>query len=107
MAIATAVLVGGGSLGGWWLGRRAIHCLGKEEQLRVEKHTEKVVLNGPGVKLLNPLGYRSARKARAEALDTLSYLVIRETLTGKERVARGPALLHLGPYEEVAHGGVG
>merc|ERR1719336_2888166 len=107
MAIATAVLVGGGSLGGWWLGRRAIHCLGKEEQLRVEKHTEKVVLNGPGVKLLNPLGYRSAQKARAEGLDGLSYLIIKDTVTGEERVERGPALLHLGPYEIVAHRGRG
>jgi len=84
----------------YYLLKRCIFFIGKEEQLRVQKLTETIVLNGPGVKFLNPLGYRSAKVEVADMLGTMDYVLIKDTLIGKERIERGPKLLTLGPYDK-------
>ncbi|CAE8632169.1 unnamed protein product, partial [Polarella glacialis] len=86
---------------------RAVFFLGKDEQVRRELFTETAVVNGPGIKLVNPLGYRKATKIKAQMLGTMDFVKIKDSLTGKERVERGPQLLFLGPYEEVKEGGQG
>jgi len=87
--------------------KRSMHLLGKSEQLVVESFTETTVLNGPGVKFLNPVGYKSTRKVLAEMLSTMEYLRLKDSVNGQERVERGPQLLFLGPYEAVTGRGLG
>jgi hypothetical protein len=90
-----------------FLGIRALHFLDKDEQLRVQYLTETMVHNGPGLKLLNPFGYRSATVVKAEMLSAMDYVCVMDTVNGSERVQKGPQLLFLGPHEEVSSKGVG
>lgn len=80
---------------------RILVFLGPSQQLRVERFTARSVHNGPGVVLLNPFGYRSARVVEAESLSTLSYLVLKDAVSGKVRVERGPQQFFLGAYDVV------
>lgn len=86
---------------------RSIVFLGKEEQLRLDMFTETVMINGPGVKFMNPFTYKSATKYAASMLGTVDFVKLKDSVTGAERVARGPQLLFLGPYENVTHQGKG
>jgi len=88
-------------------GRRCTRFLGKDEQLRVQKFTELVVVNGPGLKFLAPFSYRSAEVVKAETLGTMDYAKVVDTVEGSERIERGPKLLFLGPYERVETQGAG
>jgi len=81
--------------------RRAVILLDKCEQAVVEKFSETVVINGPGVKIVNPLGYIKSKKRAAEMLSTVEYLYVKDGVNGKERVERGPQLLFLGAYDTV------
>mmetsp|Transcript_32078 Transcript_32078/g.68665 ORF Transcript_32078/g.68665 Transcript_32078/m.68665 type:complete len:641 (-) Transcript_32078:545-2467(-) len=82
--------------------RRCVYFLGKDEQLRVEMLTETVVVNGPCIKVLNPLLCKSIKRVKAEYLGQLDYRLVKDSITGKERVEKGPKLLFLGPYEEIS-----
>lgn len=86
---------------------RSIIFLGKEEQLRLDVFTETVVINGPGVKFMNPFTYKSAKKYAANMLGTVDFVKLKDSVTGVERVARGPQLLFLAPYEKLTHQGKG
>eukprot|EP00931_Biecheleriopsis_adriatica_P032740 TRINITY_DN19066_c0_g1_i2.p1 TRINITY_DN19066_c0_g1~~TRINITY_DN19066_c0_g1_i2.p1 ORF type:complete len:607 (-),score=124.24 TRINITY_DN19066_c0_g1_i2:213-2033(-) len=103
VVVGILVLAGAGML----LLARSLHFLGKEEQLRVELFTETIVMNGPGIKFLNPFGYRKATKQLAKMLGTTDYLKIKDTVKGGERVERGPQLLFLGAYESIMEQGQG
>jgi len=48
---------------------RALHCVGRDEQLHVRRFTDTTVHNGPGMVLLNPFGYRRAEVRKAENAD--------------------------------------
>jgi hypothetical protein len=87
------------------LSERAIFCLEKDEQLRVQGFTEVTVTNGPGVTVLNPFGYRAAQKRAAHTLSATDYLKIVNTADGAERIVKGPQLLFLGAYEQVKNKG--
>jgi len=89
------------------LGIRAVHFLDKDEQLRVQRLTETTVHNGPGLQVLNPLGYRSACVVKAEMLSTTDYACVVDTVNGLERIERGPKLLFLGPHDKVKSKGQG
>jgi len=86
---------------------RSVRFLDKSEQLRVELFTEVIVMNGPGAKFLNPVGYRSAVKVPAKPIGTMEYAKVKDTVTGAERIERGPQLLFLGAYEVLAEFGKG
>jgi hypothetical protein len=81
--------------------KASVHCLGKDEQLRVEGFTEVQTVNGPGIKILNPLGYRSAEVLKAVNLGVIDYVKLKDDSDGSERIVQGPKLLFLGPYEKV------
>jgi len=83
------------------LGQRAVHFLGKDEQLLVEGFTGSVVHNGPGTTVLNPLSYRSTEIRKAVTLSATSYAKVRDTVDSTERIEKGPQLLFLGAYEKV------
>jgi len=87
--------------------RRSVFFLGKDEQLRVRMLTETIVKNGPGMQVLNPLGYKTADRVKAIMLSTLDYVVVKDMLQAKERIERGPQLLYLGAYEERVKSGKG
>eukprot|EP00929_Paragymnodinium_shiwhaense_P044614 TRINITY_DN22864_c0_g1_i2.p1 TRINITY_DN22864_c0_g1~~TRINITY_DN22864_c0_g1_i2.p1 ORF type:complete len:715 (-),score=190.35 TRINITY_DN22864_c0_g1_i2:330-2474(-) len=107
---ATGACVGS-ALALHWAGKKAfasaVYFLGKDDQLRVEGFTEVYVINGPGVKVLNPLSFRSAKVQKAVTLGQVGYVKLRNTLDGSERVVKGPCLLFLGAYEEVLDEGEG
>lgn len=106
--LVLAVLVGAVVLiGTRFLLRRCVHFLGREEQLRVALLTETIVINGPGVKVLNPVRIKFAQKVTARMLGTLDYSIIKDGISGKEYVERGPKLLQLGPYEVQTTAGLG
>jgi hypothetical protein len=87
--------------------RRTLMFLGKDEQLKVELFTETVVYNGPAIKILNPAGYRKVEFLKATMLGTMDYLKIKDSVTGHERVQKGPDLVFLGPYEQISVRGQG
>lgn len=83
------------------LGYRSVWLLGDDEQLRVQHFTGMAVYNGPGLKLLNPTGYRRAEVIKAETIPAASYVCVRDLVSGEERIERGPQLLFLGPQDQV------
>lgn len=85
--------------------RRGTFLLDKCQQAVVERLSETVVINGPGIKFVNPLGYRKATKREAEMLSTVDYVQVKDGVTGKERVERGPQLLFLGAYDTISERG--
>lgn len=89
------------------LASRGIRCLGQDEQLRVVHFTDTTAHNGPGMKLINPFGYRSAEVVKAEILGTMDYVKIIDIVTAAERIERGPRLLFLGPHEKASSRGRG
>uniref|UniRef100_A0A7S1FCY2 Band 7 domain-containing protein n=1 Tax=Noctiluca scintillans TaxID=2966 RepID=A0A7S1FCY2_NOCSC len=88
-----------------WFRTRSTFFLGQDEQLRVQRLTTTTVHNGPGLVLLNPLTVRCTKIVKGEALGTLSFLHLTDTVTGTQRVQRGPGLIFLGPFEEVVKRG--
>jgi len=90
-----------------WFFKNGVFFLGKDDQLRVVKLTETVVFNGPEIKVLNPLAFRSAQVVKAESLGTMDYVKVKDTMTGQERIERGPKLLFLHAYDEIPYDGRG
>lgn len=88
-------------------GRKSVHFLSKDEQLRIQKLTDVEVQNGPGLKVLLPFSYRSAQVVKAETLGTTDYVKVKDKFKGSQEVVQGPTLLFLGPYEEVEFRGKG
>lgn len=82
-----------------------VRFLRRDEQLRVRHLVEVTVVNGPGLKLVNP--FKACTIVQAETLGMLDYVKLRSTLDGSERVVGGPLLLFLGPYEQVQSRGQG
>jgi hypothetical protein len=89
------------------LSRRAVHFLDQDDQLRVQCLTETVVYNGPGMRILNPFGYRLATTVKAEMLSTLDYVCVVDSVSGLERVVKGPMLFFLGAHEHIESKGRG
>mmetsp|Transcript_18621 Transcript_18621/g.53354 ORF Transcript_18621/g.53354 Transcript_18621/m.53354 type:complete len:704 (+) Transcript_18621:56-2167(+) len=83
------------------VGQRAVHFLSEDEQLLVEGWLERTAHNGPGVKFVNPMTFRSARIRKAITLSATSYAKVSDTKDGSERIVEGPKLLFLGPYDEL------
>lgn len=102
--IAGLVFLAGIGAAACAVGQRAVKFLGKDEQLLVEGFTGTMVLNGPGMQVLNPFSYRSAEVRKAVTLSATAYAKIVETVDGSERVEKGPQLFFLGPYEKVLQG---
>lgn len=84
---------------------RAVFFLDQDEQLRVQGFTEVYVRNGPGIKILNPLGYRIAEKRTAKTLSAKDYVKVVNSADGSERIEKGPQLLFLGEYDKVKNEG--
>eukprot|EP00929_Paragymnodinium_shiwhaense_P055699 TRINITY_DN27899_c0_g1_i1.p1 TRINITY_DN27899_c0_g1~~TRINITY_DN27899_c0_g1_i1.p1 ORF type:complete len:647 (-),score=151.21 TRINITY_DN27899_c0_g1_i1:313-2253(-) len=80
---------------------RTIKFLGHDEQLKVERFTDNVMHNGPGVVFLNPFSYRMSTVCKAVKLSTSDYLKVLDDRTGQDRIEKGPKLLFLGPYDTV------
>jgi len=84
---------------------RAVFFLDQDDQLRVQGFTDVYVCNGPGVKVLNPLGYLVAEKRKAKTLSAKDYVKVVKATDGSERIEKGPQLLFLGEYDEVKREG--
>jgi 5'-deoxynucleotidase YfbR-like HD superfamily hydrolase len=65
-----------GALGFKSLFERAVFFLDKDQQLRVQGFTEVSVRNGPGITVLNPLGYRKAEKRTAHTLSAKDFIKV-------------------------------
>ena len=79
--------------------RRLVFFLAKDEQLVITQLTDTEVRNGPGIQFVSPLA--QGRKRKAELLEALDYVKIKDTLTGNLRVEAGPQLHFLGAFDEV------
>lgn len=105
--LVLTVLLGITVAAAWFLIPRSVKFLNDGQQLRVQQLTEKVVHNGPGVVILNPLKYSSADTVDAESLGTMDYIKVRDVITGKEFVEKGPQLIFLKANEQVEKRGQG
>lgn len=79
---------------------RSLFFLGKDEQLLTVKLTDTTVVNGPGIQFVSPL-VKDVMKRKAELLDSLDYLRIKDSLTGRVSVVTGPKLHFLAAFDEV------
>jgi len=71
-----------------------------DDQVVVETASgEREVVNGPGLKFIDPFQKSEFRKATL--LGPLQYALIEAKLSGVPRVEAGPQLLQLGPYDEL------
>ena len=84
---------------------RVVFFLGKDEQVLVETLTDTEVHNGPGTAWVSPF-VKSATKRKAELLESLDYLFVKDVLQGTVRVECGPQLLFLRAFDSVQHRGV-
>jgi hypothetical protein len=103
--LVAALLLGIAGAGAKTLFGRAVFLLGENDQLRVEGFRGRTVHRGPGMKVLNPLGYRSAATEKALTLGPLDYVKVR-SLQGQSRIVKGPQLFFR-PAEERQIGSVG
>jgi DNA topoisomerase IB len=74
--------------------------LKRDEQLLLEKLSDKEVQNGPGIRFTLPL-LTKATKRKATLLEELDYIVVTDSLSGVQRVEAGPKLVFIGAYETV------
>lgn len=80
--------------------QRLVFFLGKDEQLVVVELTDTTVRNGPGIVAVSPF-VKDARKRKAELLEPLDFVKVKDTLTGEVRVEVGPSLIFLRAFDEV------
>lgn len=73
--------------------------LKRDEQLLIEKLSDKEVRNGPGMCICLPFVSKATRRT-AILLEEMDYVVITDTLSGVQRVECGPQLVFVGAYEE-------
>lgn len=71
-----------------------------DQQLRLKKSTGTRVYNGPGFKFfLCPSVCKEAKVVRAELLEAMDYIKIKDTILGTERIEKGPQHVFLGANE--------
>merc|ERR1719230_369871 len=85
---------------------RLLHFLDKDEQLLVVQLTDTVVLNGPGVRIVSPF-VKDVTKRKAELLEPLDFVRIKDSLTGEVTVEVGPKLHFLNAFDVVQERGRG
>lgn len=73
--------------------------LKEDEQILLESFTEKSVKNGPGVFFIKP--FIKATKRKGTTLSPNEFLKIKNIISGKVKVERGPKLVFLEPNEEI------
>jgi len=78
--------------------------VGKDEQLVIKHLTDTTVINGPAVKFIVPC-LQQVNKRKAELLELLDFMRVKDTLTGELRVEEGPQLCFLNAFDEVQHRG--
>jgi hypothetical protein len=76
--------------------------LKRDEQLLLEKLSDKEIQNGPGVCFIIPIITRATVR-KATLLEELDYIDVTDTLSGVQRVEEGPHLVFVGAYETVGH----
>merc|ERR1719230_1041585 len=104
--LGTVVLGVGGAMAVRALVQRLVHFLDQDEQLLVQKLTDTVVINGPGIRFVSPL-VKDVEKRKAELLEPLDFLRIKDTLTGEVTIELGPKLHFLKPFDTVLLRGSG
>jgi len=72
--------------------------LKRDEQLLIEKLSDKEVQNGPGMCICLPIISKGTRR-NAILLEELDYVIVTDTLSGVQRIECGPNLIFLGGYE--------
>lgn len=77
-----------------------IYFLQENEQLFIESFTKKWVVNGPGRVFTPP--FVSVRKRKGLTLSPTEFVKTKSQLTGEIKVQKGPCLLQLDAYEEIA-----
>jgi regulator of protease activity HflC (stomatin/prohibitin superfamily) len=74
--------------------------LKRDEQLLLEKLSDKEVRNGPGVCVVIPF-IMKAKVRQATLLEELDYIIVTDSLSGVQRTEMGPKLVFIGAYETV------
>jgi len=94
---ATTLILGASA---YFLLKRCVFALDKDQQILVQRLTKTEIINGPGVHLVSPF-VKSATLRKAELLQPLDYILVKDTLTGTLGVVAGPALHFLAPFDQV------
>jgi len=79
---------------------KPVVSLKRDEQLLLEKPSDKETRNGPGVHFFIPI-ISKATVRKATLLGELDYIVVTDSLSGIQRVEVGPKLVFIGAYETV------
>jgi len=82
----------------WFLFR--VKFVDKDEQLVVDGLTEQTIINGPRIVAL-PLLIKSSKKRKVLSLGPMEYCVVKNIISGKQRVETGPKLVWLLPYDVI------
>lgn len=72
--------------------------LKRDEQILLEKPSDKETRNGPGVVFFMPI-LSKATVRKATLLEDVDYIVVTDSLSGVQRVEVGPKLVFVGAYE--------
>jgi len=83
-----------------YLFKRCFHALDKDEQLLVVRLTDSIAINGPGINVVPPF-VKSVTRRKAELLEPLEFLKVKDTLSGELTVVKGPCLHFLNPFDRV------
>ena len=84
--------------------KRCFHALDKDEQLLVVRLTDSIAINGPGINIVSPF-VKSVTRRKAELLEPLDFLKVKDTLSGELAVVKGPCLHFLGAFDRVEETG--
>lgn len=77
-----------------------IYYLKDDEQLLIERFTERAVFNGPGRYISR--AFERVTRRKAVVLEARDYIYIKNLLTGEIRVERGPLLYFLQAHESIS-----
>lgn len=84
----------------YWLQRRCVYALDKNQQLLVLGLTDTTTINGPGLHFISPFN-KGVTMRMGELLGPLDYIVVKNTLTGVRSTVSGPKLHFLQPFDAV------
>jgi len=81
--------------------KTCVKFISKDEQLVLKKLTDVIIINGPKVAYINPITTKKCTMNKALSLASMEYCIIKNILSGEQRVEVGPKLVFLQPYDKI------
>ncbi len=73
--------------------KTCVKFISKDEQLVLKKLTDEIIINGPKVAYINPITTKKCTVNKALSLASMEYCVIKNILSGEQRVEVGQLAL--------------